>query len=428
MVACRTRSLVTVFLALALVWALAGWAGAQSGEPITIRYWQYYYETKVKAIDQLIEQFEAENPGIRVIHETFPYEAYGARVAAAVPAGQGPEVVNLFYGWLPAWVRAGYLEPLPIDAAEIEREFVPMVRAAFMNGEYWGLPTGVRTLALFYNKDLLNQAGFQEPPQTWDEFIAAGQAMAERRGPFYTRLGFGFGPAGQDHHLIREVLIRQFGGQPYDDENRRVLYNSEAGVKALEFYTDWQLKHGLGDVEFFPGRADYRDGFIAGLIGMIIDGSFAIATIRNGVGDQFAWGVTELPVFDPNDRHNFGSFWMNGLTARAFEDPAKLEASLKFLRFITSEEAMKLWLEQVGELPARLSLADDPELAEDPVYGPFIRSLPYSHATFFVDEEGQRRVMVDAINRVLLEGTDPATSIRIAAEEEQRILDQFWNR
>jgi len=62
------------------------------------------------------------------------------------------------------------------------------------------------------------------------------------------------------------------------------------------------------------------------------------------------------------------------------------------------------------------------------VYGPFIRSLPYSHATFFVDEEGQRRVMVDAINRVLLEGTDPATSIRIAAEEEQRILDQFWNR
>src|SRR5690606_20385426 len=73
------------------------------------------------------------------------------------------------------------------------------------------------------------------------------------------------------------------------------------------------------------------------------------------------------------------------------------------------EEAMKLWLEQVGELPARLSLADDTELAEDPVDGPFIRSLPYSHATCFVDEEGQRRVMVDAINRVLLEGTDPAT-------------------
>lgn len=422
------RTFASVLLAVALVLGVAWSAGAQSGEPVTIRYWQYYYETKVTTIDQLIEQFEAENPGIRVIHETFPYEAYGARVAAAVPAGQGPEIANLFYGWLPAWVRAGYLEPLPISAEEIERDFVPMVRAAYMNGEYWGLPTGVRTLALFYNKEMLAEAGFQEPPQTWDEFIAAGQAMAERRGPFFTRLGYGFGPAGQDHHLIREVLIRQFGGQPYDAENRHVLYNSEAGVQALKFYTDWQLEHGVGDVEFFPGRADYRDGFIAGLIGMIIDGSFAIATVRNGVGDQFEWGITELPVFEPDEKHNFGSFWMNGLTPRAFEDPATLEASLKFLEFITSEEAMKLWLEQVGELPARLSLAEDPELVEDPIYGPFIRSLAYSHATFFVDEEGQRRIMVDAINRVLLEGADPAESMRIAAEEEQQVLDQFWNR
>ena len=419
------RTLVAVVLSALFVAGAMVPAGAQE---ITIRYWQYYYDTKVVAIDELIKQFEAENPGIKVIHETFPYEAYGARVAAAVPAGQGPDVVNLFYGWLPAWVRAGYLMPLPIDHEEIEREFVPMVRAAYMNGEYWGLPTGVRTLALFYNKTMMNAAGIQEPPRTWDEFIAAGQAMAIRRGPFFVQLGYGFGPAGQDHHLIREILLRQFGGVPYSDDNRTVLYNSEAGAKALEFYASWQLVHGIGDVEFFPGRATYRDGFIAGLIGMIVDGSFAIGTIRNGVGSNFEWGVAELPVFEGGEPHNFGSFWMNGLTPRAFESPEKLEASIKFLRFITSEEAMKMWLEVVGELPARLALADDPALASDPVYGPFIRSLPYSHATFFVDEEGQRQIMVDAINRVLLEGADPAESIRIAAEEEQALLDAFWSR
>src|SRR5690606_23675654 len=105
----------------------------------------------------------------------------------------------------------------------------------------------------------------------------------------------------------------------------------------------------------------------AGLIGMIVDGSFAIGTIRNGVGDNFEWGVAELRVFDGGEPHNFGSFWMNGLTPRAFESEAKLEASLKFLRYITSEEAMKLWLREVGELPARLSLAEDPALASDPV-------------------------------------------------------------
>lgn len=422
------RWMLSVLLVTAVLAGAALSAAAQAEEPVTIRYWQYYFQTKVELIDELIAEFEAQNPGIRVIHQDFPYEAYGPRVATAIPAGEGPEIANLFYGWLPAWVNAGYLMPLPIPAEEIEAEFVPMVQAAKVDGQYYGLPTGVRTLALFVNMDMLRAAGFDGEIKTWDDFIEAGQRMAERRGPFYTRLGFGFGPAGQDHHLVREVLIRQFGGRPYSDDNRQVLYNSEAGVQALKFYTDWQLHYGLGDVEFFPGRADYRDGFIAGLIGMILDGSFAIGTIRNGVGDQFEWAVMELPVFDENDRHNFGSFWMHGLTPRAYEDPAKLEASVKFLQFITSEYAMKRWLEHVGELPARQSLAEDPELAGHPLYGPFIRSLPYSHATFFVDEEGQRRIMVDAINRVLLQGMDPAESIRIAAAEEQQLLDAFWNR
>lgn len=43
-----------------------------------------------------------------------------------------------------------------------------------------------------------------------------------------------------------------------------------------------------------------------------------------------------------------------------------------------------------------------------------------------MDETAQRKVMVDAINRVLLQGMDPAQSLRLAAEEEQKILDQFW--
>ena len=259
------RWMLSVLLVTAVLAGAALSAAAQAQEPVTIRYWQYYFQTKVELIDELIAEFEAQNPGIRVIHQDFPYEAYGPRVATAIPAGEGPEIANLFYGWLPAWVNAGYLMPLPIPAEEIEAEFVPMVQAAKVDGQYYGLPTGVRTLALFVNMDMLRAAGFEGEIKTWDDFIEAGQRMAERRGPFYTRLGFGFGPAGQDHHLVREVLIRQFGGRPYSDDNRQVLYNSEAGAKALEFYGSWQLEHGIGDVEFFPGRATYRDGFIAGL-------------------------------------------------------------------------------------------------------------------------------------------------------------------
>ncbi len=423
-----------MFKNLSKIWlVLLGLAVAalpSSAEEVTIIYWQYEYATKVAAINELIKMFEAENPGIKVIHETFPYAAFAEKVAAAVPAGTGPHIVNLYYGWLPAWKQAGYLQPLPEEwfpTDEIEAEFAPLVQAAKMDGKYWGLPTAVRTLALFYNVDLFEQHGISTPPETWDDFIAIAQKLTVRQGDQLVRAGFGMAPDGQDHHLVREVLIRQFGGISYSPDYRQVLYNSPEGVSALQFYTDLALVYKVGEPDFpFPGVAGYyREGFNAGLIAMIIDGSFAIGTIRKGAA--FRWAVAELPKLAPEgERHNFASFWMHALTPRA--QGVELEAAVKFLKFITSEQAMDLWLKTVGELPARLSMLNRADLLADPIYGPFMKALPYSHATFFVDEARQRQIMIDAILRVIRGGMSPAESLAIAATEEQAVLDAFWAR
>ena len=403
---------------------LAGLAFAQD---VTITYWQYDYATRIDAMNQLITQFEAENPGIKVVQETFPYDAYQQQVGASLPAGEGADVVQLYYGWLPTWVRSGYVEPLPeqyFDTATIDSEFVPMVQAAKLDGQYYGLPTAVRSLALFYNKDMLAAAGYDAPPKTWDEFVAIAKALTVKNGPRFTQTGYGIAPNGQDHNLIREILTRQFGTQPYSDDGTQVLYNDQAGLDAFKFYTSWITDDEIGVIDFVPGNNGYRDGFSQQQnIAMIIDGSFAIGSVRDNA--QFDWGVAEIPTLDNGVKANFGSFWMNGLTPNAFKDDATLEASAKFLEFITRPEAMKLWLEVVGEVPARSELVNDSELASDPVYGPFITSLADAHATEFVDEAAQRQVVVDAINRVVLEGQDPAASWQQAADEDQAILDQY---
>ncbi len=415
-----------VGLTLGVALAVACVVGTATAGQVTITYWQYEYASKVTAINELIRQFEAENPDIKVVHQTFPYEAYNQRVAASVPAGRGPDVVNLFYGWLPLYVGSGYLQPLPESAfppEQIEAEFAPMVRAAKLDGKYWALPTAVRTLALFYNTDLLAQAGFGGAPRTWDEFIQAASALTDRSGNRFRRLGFAVAPNGQDHHLVREVLFRQWGTAPYSEDGRRVTYNNPQGVAALTFYTDWVTKHQIGVLNFFPGDSGYRDAFMQGLAAMIVDGSFAVGSIKQGA--RVTWGVAELPVGGPNPiQSNFGSFWANGITRNAQGE--RLEAAIKFLKFLTSERAMRYWLEVVGEIPARQSLAADPVLRADPVYGPFIASLPYAHSTFFVDESGQRQVMLDAINAVILEGASPEQALAQAAQREQKILDDFW--
>jgi hypothetical protein len=148
----KRTSIAIAVLALVLV------AVAASAEDIKITYWQYFYESKVNLMTELIQKFEAQNPGIKVEQVTFPYESYLAKVAAAVPAGEGPDVINLFYGWLPLWVKSGYIQPLsPADfsADYFKNNFYPLVAESVnFGGKNYSVPTAVRALALFYNKKL----------------------------------------------------------------------------------------------------------------------------------------------------------------------------------------------------------------------------------------------------------------------------------
>ena len=81
----------------------------------------------------------------------------------------------MFYGWTDSFVKGGVLQPLPRDtfpADKIESEFFPIVKAMKRGDDYYGLPTAVRSLALFYNKTLFKEAGIENPPATLDELVA----------------------------------------------------------------------------------------------------------------------------------------------------------------------------------------------------------------------------------------------------------------
>jgi multiple sugar transport system substrate-binding protein len=423
----NVRTVWVVILIAGLLLALPGVGAGQA--PVTIKYWQYFFESKVTLMDQLIKQFEAANPEIKVLHEHFPYDTYNQKVATAIPANQGPDLINLFYGWVPLYVDSGYLQPLPADAfppAAIEREFVPMVRNSRFDGKYWALPTAVRSLALFYHEDLFRGAGVVRAPVTWDEFLAAAERTTQRDASGrITVEGFGIAPAGQDHHLIREVLFRQFGAAPYSADGRRVTYATQAGVEAFTWYTNLITRTKVGVIDFFPGASGYRNAFMAGRAAMIVDGSFAIGGIRRGT--RGAWGVVPLPRRSVGgEPSNFGSYWVHGLTVQA-KGP-KQAAAIKFLKFITSEAVQRRWLEVVGELPASRTLVGDARLAADPIFGPFIQGLSYSRATFFIDESAQRQVIIDAINEVVVNNKSPKQALEEAAAKEQKLLDEFWTK
>lgn len=408
-----------VFSAATSITALA----TSSANAVEIEYWQYFFDARVTAMEQLIENFEAANPDITVTMTHFPYADYRTKVAAAIPAGEGPDVVQLFYGWLNDYKAAELIQPLPadvFDADAIDAEFFPMVSAMREGDSYWALPTAVRSLALFYNTRLFDAAGIDGPPETLDEMLEIGAALTKRDAAGnITQAGLTMGMTAQDHHWFREGLVRQFGGEPYLDDYQTVNYNSDAGREAMEFYIGLGQENGIGAIGFMD---EPQAAFKADLAGMHIDGSFRIGSLNKTRGLQ--WGVTELPATSEGMRSNYSSYWVNAITTKA--EGEKYDAAVKFMEYVTSDEAMQIWLDVVGELPAKPSVGLTEANANDETYGPFIRGLAYANTTKFVNESAQRQILIDLVERVSLEGMSVADSLAIAAEAEQTLLDEFY--
>lgn len=389
---------------------------------VEIEYWQYEYASKTDLVNEFIPEFEAANPGIKIKHVNFPYEDFIQQVAAAVQAGEGPDVLNVYFGWIPAYVQQQFLVPLdpelfPHDV--IESEFFPMISAGKVVDDYYALPTAVRTLALFCNMDHLDAAGVA-PPTTWDELLAAAKATAVKNGNDFEVVGFTHDMAGQGHNWWREALIRQAGGMPSTEDNRTLQWTSAEGIEAFNYVTSFLMDSEITQSGF---QTDGPTAFGSGMAALHIDGSYRVGTYKSSAPD-LNYKIVPLP--ENKDKASFASFWCNTITRNAAEGD-KAIAAAKWIDFLASADVMKRWTPAVGELPARSALAEDPSLLEDDKVAPFIESLPYSYATFMVNEAELRQAVLDAFDNVTLAGLDPEVAVQEAQDKVQAQLDEYWS-
>jgi multiple sugar transport system substrate-binding protein len=389
--------------------------------PIEIEYWQYELETKTALVNELIPEFEEANPNITIKHVNFPYDDFRQQVAAAVQAGEGPDVLNVYYGWIPAYVQQQLLVPFPEDVFpydQIEADFFPTVKAAKVGDAYYALPTAVRTLALFCNNDHMERAGI-EPPTTWEELVEAAQATVVKDGDTFTTVGITYDIGGQGHNWWREALIRQNGLVPYSEDNRTLYWSNPEGVEAFEylakFLTEYEVTQNAFDTD---GSTAFGNGNAA----FHVDGSYRVGSLKSSVPD-LNYQVVPLPAH--KEQASFASFWANTITRNAAEGDAFI-ASAKWIDFLASADVQRRWTPAIGELPARTALASEEAFTSDPLLAPFIESLPFSYATFLVNEADLRQFVIDAFDQFVLNGVDAQTAIQEAQDKVQVQLDEYW--
>ncbi len=222
---------------LAATSALSAMPFRAMAQETTLRWWSpQAAPAQVEAYQFQIAAFEAANPGIKVVFETTSDEGYAPQLAAAFSSGEVPDIVT----HLPSFAAQSYyanglIEPFgDVIEAIGEDDYYPGANAVFRaaDGNYVG--TGIGNSAanmLWLRRDLMEAAGIDAAPRTWDELRAGCQAM-QGGGIYGAPL-----PYGQNSmtSLIFVGFIHQAGGQVFTPD-LQVDIDNEGTRAALEFY------------------------------------------------------------------------------------------------------------------------------------------------------------------------------------------------
>lgn len=405
---------------------------AASSETVTLEYWQVDFEGWDVAIEEVIRLFEEQNPGIKVNYTSVSYDEINEKIAAMVPVGQGPDIVNPFYGWVPLWAKSGFLAPLPEDMfpkEEMEEIYLPAIDAMYYDGKLWGVPMNQSNWAILYNVDYFNEVGITELPETWEELREAAIKCTQRDADGnLTRAGY-FVSFGTQEHILWKVLSVKNGQPIFSEDQKTVTWNdSSIGEEAFAFVANMIKEDKIMDIGFgddSPGTA-----FYTGKTCMRLGSPGNLPVIRSNAPD-LNFDSFPLPKGTASDEatalQNQTQYWSYNMTAKAAADPAIYEAALKFMKFLTTEEASMAYIKIAGGLPVLKSTVDDPFFTEDPQLKAFMDTLEYSVPLFWVDEKGERDTVLNMADKVLLNNEDITEVFKWGTEQEQAIRDEFFS-
>ena len=148
--------------------AFAG-CGRSSGRK-ELTFWGAGREGDVAA--ELIRGFEQEHPDIRVNVQKMPFTVAHEKLLTAYAGETLPDLCQLGNPWVPEFAALDALEPLDDYVASskevpLEDYFEGILASNRVDDTLFGIPWYVDTRLLYYRRDLLRQAGFDEPPQSW---------------------------------------------------------------------------------------------------------------------------------------------------------------------------------------------------------------------------------------------------------------------
>ncbi|MCI3951091.1 MAG: transporter substrate-binding protein [Burkholderiales bacterium] len=342
-------------LLCALLLQLAGCAPGPT-ERQTVRFWTMGREGEV--VQQLLPEFERRNPDIRVRVQQVPWSAAHEKLLTAFAGGTLPDLCQLGNTWLPEFAALDALAPLDASVAKSKvitaTDYFPGIwDTNVIAGALLGVPWYVDTRLLFYRRDILQQAGFDAPPRTWDEWQRVLAAIKQAGGD--DRYGLLL-PLNEPEPLI--ALALQQGEPLLRDDGRWGGFSSAGFRRALSFYAAMfrnQWAPAVGGAQISNVWSEFGSGRFA----FYISGPWNIGEFerRLPAERQDDWMTAPLP--GPGGP---GASTAGGSSLVVFRSSQQRDAAWRLVEYLSEPAVQLRFHELTGNLPPRRTAWQDEKL------------------------------------------------------------------
>ena len=348
-----------------------------------IKFASWGSKTEVDIIKPIIEEFEKENPTIRVEFMHIP-QNYFQKIHLLFASKTPPDVLFINNLYLPIYADAGVLEPIG-EWAEWDAYDDNTIRALSWKGKLYAVPRDVSNLVVFYNKDLFDKAGLEYPTEDWtlEEFLLVAQIL--------TKNGV-FGVSFEEEPLFFLPYLMSEGGGIVSDDLSNIIIENEKSKKGLEFYSNLRKKYHVAPLADESASATMAQLFLQEKIAMHITGRWLVPKYRAEA--KFKWDIISFPKGDA------GSVVPLDASGWAVADKSKhKEEAYTFINFISNKKNIEKLTESGLIVPARRDVQTSKY---------FLDGKPPQNAQIFIDIINTSKPTPVSINyREILDNLSP---------------------
>jgi len=351
---------------------------SQETETVNLKYWGLWEAESI--MKPIIEEYQKKFPNVVIDYSQQSYKDYRERLQSALARGDGPDIFRFHNTWVVMLNKE--LAPAPAETASalnLEENYYSVANRDLINGsQVLGVPLGIDGLALFYNSQLLKEAG-KAYPTTWEEVqrtavdlcVAETEDQACQPGEKIKTAGVALGAANNVDHFSDIIGLMML-------QNGVDLAQPTAALMedALEFYTLFTKRYGVWD-ETLP-NSTYA--FATEKVAMIFAPSWRAHEIAQ-INPELEFKTTAVPQL-PGTKVSWASYWVEGVSNKSDQ----VQAAWEFLEYLSNPEVLtKLYTQasqvrDFGEPYPRKDLAE--HLKDDPIVGAFVEQAPYAQSWY----------------------------------------------